>query len=130
MLQKAGIQSCEFTLSFDPDVLKVEEVIAGNIIEHSVANFGTIIDNEEGTVKFVFSDEMELELISADGEFAKIKATINETEKIGFSPIELVEEKFIDANLNPVIIIFNGGGVNVKEIRNYTNTRADIGAYI
>jgi len=59
---------------------------------------------------------MELELINADGEFAKIKATINETEKIGFSPIELVEEKFIDANLNPVIIIFNGGGVNVKEI--------------
>jgi len=113
---KSGIQSCEFTLSFDPDVLKVEEVIAGNIIEHSVANFGTIIDNEEGTVKFVFSDEMELELINADGEFAKIKATINETEKIGFSPIELVEEKFIDANLNPVIIIFNGGGVNVKEI--------------
>ncbi|HPD00879.1 MAG TPA: DUF6531 domain-containing protein, partial [Acetivibrio sp.] len=85
-------------------------------MEHSVANFGTIIDNEEGTVKFVFSDDIELGFINLDGEFANIKATINETEKIGLSPIELVEEKFIDANLNPMIVNSNGGGVNVKEI--------------
>jgi len=103
-------------LSFDPDTIKVQEVIAGDIIEHSAANFGTIINNEEGTIKLVFSDEIDLGLINADGEFAKIKATINETENIGFSPIELVEEKFTDANLNPVIVTFNGGGVNVKEI--------------
>ena len=56
---KSGVQSCEFILSFDPDVIEVQEVIAGNIIEHTAASFGTTINREEGTIKFVFSDDME-----------------------------------------------------------------------
>ena len=56
---KIGVNSCEFILSFDPDVINVEEVIAGNIIEHSAASFGTTINSEEGTIRFIFSDEIE-----------------------------------------------------------------------
>jgi hypothetical protein len=94
----------------------VEEVIAGNIIEHSAANFGTTINSEEGTIRFIFSDEIESGLVSADGEFARIKASINETENIGFSPVELIEGEFIDANLNVMIVTFSNGGINVKAI--------------
>ena len=51
---KSGVQSCDFILSFDPDVLKVQEVIAGNIIEHSASSFGSTINSEEGTIRFIF----------------------------------------------------------------------------
>ncbi|NLG90129.1 MAG: hypothetical protein GX494_13150, partial [Clostridiaceae bacterium] len=50
-----------------PDVLEVQEVIAGNIIEHSAASFGSTINSEEGTIRFVFSDDTESGTIKIDG---------------------------------------------------------------
>lgn len=110
-MTEGGVNSCEFTLTFEQEDIEVQEVTAGDIVVNLAENFSTVIDNNNGTVKFLFAGET----INADGEFARMRVRIKEEAEIGFSQVELTEKSFIGGNLIAMIVTPNeDGGVEVK----------------
>ncbi|MEJ6951342.1 cohesin domain-containing protein [Natronospora cellulosivora (SeqCode)] len=78
-----GISSVDFKIDFDTSAFKVVEVSPGEIILDT-SDFNSIVNNEEGTIDFVFSSE---DQIQSDGEFANISFEIQES--CLFGPYEI-----------------------------------------
>ncbi|MEJ6951312.1 cohesin domain-containing protein, partial [Natronospora cellulosivora (SeqCode)] len=74
-----GISSADFKIDFDISAFEVVEVSPGEIISDT-SDFTSIVNNEEGTIDFVFSSE---DQIQSDGEFANITFVIQERCRFG-----------------------------------------------
>ena len=120
---KDGIVNCDFALNYDASVLKINDIVPGDVIVND-RSFDMGIFEEEGLITLLFSEESGdgIESIFDDGTFVIIKATI-----IGgndFSPITL--EKFgacADNNFKKIPALVVDGGVTVDEGTVPTSTR-------
>ena len=87
---KKGLLNCDFGLIYDPDVLEIKSIEAGEIIINPSGSFDTGIDEENKTILFLFSEDSGegLESIFEDGVFAIINASIKSDVPSGKSSIE------------------------------------------
>ncbi len=88
----AGVNSCDFVISYDTGVLEVAEdgITAGPVTRNASETFDFNIDAGNGRVKFLFSDETGAggEAIKSDGVFADIKFIIKQNAAVGFSEVK------------------------------------------
>lgn len=72
-----GLLNCDFGLSYDPDILEIKSIRAGEIIINP-SSFETGIFEEDKLITFLFSEDsgVGLESIVEDGVFAIITASI------------------------------------------------------
>ena len=109
----AGIQ---FDLSFDPSLVRANNVTEGNLLKQGGANtyfYSGMIDNTAGTITGVAS------AITTSGETVStlgVLATIQMTAKsaAGTSTLDLSNVIVGDINGNPVAIIVNDGSVTIS----------------
>lgn len=117
----AGINNCDFELSYNANVIEVTGITAGSIVKNPASNFSSYIRSDSGKVILMFADDTGLgtETIKADGEFGRISVKIKATAPLGLSPITLSEVgAFTDYDLNNISVAFEDGGVTVAG--NYT----------
>ncbi|GAE91018.1 hypothetical protein JCM21531_4687 [Acetivibrio straminisolvens JCM 21531] len=113
-----GIANGDFVLSYDPNVLTVESVEAGDIVINPRDSFDVAIYPEDKMIVFLYAENTGrgTEAIKEDGLFAKIIVTINERAPLGFSEIALQEfGAFADNDLKEIPTDFITGGVLVKD---------------
>ena len=109
----AGVQ---FDLSFDPFLLRANNVTEGNLLKQGGANtyfYSGAIDNAAGTITHVASAiTTPGETVSTPGVFATIQMTAKSAA--GTSTLDLSNVIVGDINGNPVAITVNDGSVTIS----------------
>ncbi|WP_243467768.1 cohesin domain-containing protein, partial [Acetivibrio straminisolvens] len=111
-----GIANCDFVFNYDPKVLTIVDVEAGDIVINPKNSFDAAIYPEKNMIVFLYAENTGrgTEAIRTDGVFAVITATINAGAPNGFTPISLNEVGgFADNDLKELEVQFIDGGVNV-----------------
>ncbi|ODM27873.1 hypothetical protein A7W90_17575 [Clostridium sp. Bc-iso-3] len=111
-----GLVNCDFTLKYDPKVLTIEEVVAGDIVINAKNSFDAEIYSDVGEIAFLYSEDTGrgTEAIKANGVFAIITATIKAGAPNGLSEIKVTEVGgFADNDLVEHEPYFTNGGVVV-----------------
>ncbi len=124
-IPEIGLMNADFLVNYDKSVLKVNSIVAGDIIINPTKSFETTIAQDEGYLVFLFSEDSGdgEESIFHDGVFAVIRATIIGGD--GFSPIAVGEiGAFADNTYKKVKTRALDGGVTVGEKPSPTPTQA------
>ena len=124
-IPEIGLMNADFLVNYDKSVLKVNSIVAGDIIINPTKSFDTTIAQDEGYLVFLFCEDSGdgEESIFHDGVFAVIRATIIGGD--GFSPIAVGEiGAFADNTYKKLKTRALDGGVTVGEKPSPTPTQA------
>ncbi|EMS73510.1 cohesin domain-containing protein [Ruminiclostridium cellobioparum] len=89
-VSKVGnVGTCNFYITYDPNLLEATTVSAGNIVKNPAVNLSSAINSSTGTISVVFLDNtIGNELITSDGDIVtitfKIKGTTSQTTPVNF----------------------------------------------
>ncbi len=89
-VSKVGnVGTCNFYITYDPNLLEATTVSAGNIVKNPGVNLSSAINSSTGTISVVFLDNtIGNELITSDGDIItitfKIKGTTSQTAPVNF----------------------------------------------
>jgi hypothetical protein len=108
---EAGIDGCDFKVSYDSNVFDIVSIDAGDIVPNAVANFGKY-NGKAGSISFLYTDVTQgSELIKNDGVFAYIAFKVKSGVTHGVYDIKVnYIGDFIDKDLN----VFNATVTNSK----------------
>jgi len=114
-----GINNCDFSLSYNPDILEIIDVVPGPIVNNPLVNFLYNVNASLKKITFLFCDETGLgeEMIpSGGGCFAVLKVKINQIVPEGKSEIKLVDSPtFSGFDLEKYVVKANNGGIIVVQ---------------
>jgi hypothetical protein len=111
----AGIKNCDFRLSFDSNVVELEEITPGIIIPNAVVNFSAY-SGKSGVVSFLFSDSTQgLLPITINGPFANLKFKVKDNAASGNYTVKMDSiGSFSDSRGGKISSNFTSGSLTVK----------------
>ncbi|TYQ16518.1 UNVERIFIED_CONTAM: S-layer family protein [Acetivibrio alkalicellulosi] len=118
-----GINSCDFTIGYDENVLELIQVKPGSIIKNPNSNF-SYNSPKPGRTVFMFTDETGhgREIINSDGEFARVTFKIKTSSKEQSSAIIPDKWTFANYSLKSFSTEFARGSVRVSSVASNPDT--------
>ena len=110
-----GVSSGQFDFAFDPSVMQVDSVTAGDLFGADPNAVGPFIDNAAGTVSLALARKGLTTPPTPNGVYATLMLTVDAGAADGTYALDITNLQLLDENFTEIAgIVINDGAVNVK----------------